>query len=145
MQRFDGKTVSFSLDEQQAARLVQLTVSRGKTLFMALLAIYDLFLLKITGQQDVVVGTGVAGRRHPDLQPVMGFFVNTLALRNFPRPSDIFEDFLNQIKESTLLAFENQEYPFEDLVEQIDVKRDTSRNPPFRYHVPVPESRSADR
>ncbi|MCP5053871.1 MAG: amino acid adenylation domain-containing protein, partial [bacterium] len=131
VQRFDGRYINFTIDEIQTRQLKERAASGEATLFMVLLAIYDLFLLKITGQEDVVVGTGVAGRRHPDLQDIMGFFINTLPLRNFPAPSKTFELFLAEIKESTLSAFENQEYPFEELVEKVSVNRDTSRNPLF--------------
>jgi len=98
---------------------------------MMLLAIYNVLLSKLSGKQDIVVGTGTAGRRHSDLQYAIGMFVNTLALRNFPTPGKTFREFIREIKERTLLAFENQDYLFEDLVEKVVPKRDMSRNPLF--------------
>ncbi|MFC2145725.1 amino acid adenylation domain-containing protein [Acidobacteriota bacterium] len=130
-QSFKGSAVRFAVDGQVTQRLKELAAAEKVTLYMILLAIYDVFLSKITGQEDLVVGIGVAGRRHPDLQQVMGIFVNTLAIRSFPQKGQRFNEFLNQIKESTSQALENQDYPFEDLVEKVVEKRDTSRNPLF--------------
>jgi non-ribosomal peptide synthetase component F len=95
------------------------------------LAIFNVLLYKLSGQEDLVVGTDTAGRRHADLQNVIGMFVNTLALRNYPGPARTFVTFLKEINKRTLEAFENQDYPFEELVEQVVVQRDLSRNPLF--------------
>ncbi|UCH97422.1 MAG: amino acid adenylation domain-containing protein, partial [Candidatus Aminicenantes bacterium] len=103
----------------------------GCTLYMVLLALTNILLSKLANQEDIVVGTPVAGRRHADLQQVIGMFVNTLALRNYPRGEKSVIEFLRDLKKSTLDAFENQEYPFEDLVEKAAVKRDAGRNPLF--------------
>jgi amino acid adenylation domain-containing protein len=130
-QSFEGNTVSFIVESDRAGALKSLAASEGATLFMVLLAVYNVFLLKVTGQEDLVVGSGVAGRRHPDLQNMLGALINTLALRAFPGKEKTFRQFLQEIKESTLKAYEHQEYPFEDLVEKVGVKRDTSRNPLF--------------
>jgi non-ribosomal peptide synthetase component F len=73
----------------------------------------------------------VAGRRHADLEKIIGMFVNTLALRNYPAGEKTLKDFLNELKERTLATFENQEYQFEELVEKVEVNRDTGRNPLF--------------
>ncbi|HLP44610.1 MAG TPA: AMP-binding protein, partial [Candidatus Kapabacteria bacterium] len=89
------------------------------------------FLAKITNQDDIVVGTPIAGRRHADLENIIGMFVNTLALRNYPLGRKTFTGFLQEIKERTLSAFENQGYQYEELVEVVSVSRDVSRNPLF--------------
>ncbi|UCH98131.1 MAG: AMP-binding protein, partial [Candidatus Aminicenantes bacterium] len=103
----------------------------GCTLYMVLLALTNILLSKLANQEDIVIGTPVAGRHHADLQQVIGMFVNTLALRNYPRGEKPVIEFLRDLKKNTLDAFENQEYPFEDLVERIEVNRDTARNPLF--------------
>jgi amino acid adenylation domain-containing protein len=131
VQSFAGSHLGFSLSEEETHSLNELARSRGATLFMILLAVYDILLSKISLQEDIVVGTPVAGRRHDDLEPIIGMFVNTLALRSFPCGEKTFTGFLNQVKEKTLNAFENQDYPFEDLVEKVTVERDMSRNPVF--------------
>ncbi|HLP62188.1 MAG TPA: amino acid adenylation domain-containing protein, partial [Candidatus Deferrimicrobium sp.] len=101
------------------------------TLYMVLLATYTLFLAKVTNQEDMIVGSPVAGRRHADLEKIIGMFVNTLAMRNFLPGEKSFSDYLVEVKENTLKAFENQDYPYEDLVERLVTGRDTSRNPLF--------------
>jgi len=131
IQNFKGSIVRFGIGKERTQQLKELAAAQQVTIFMILLAIYDVFLAKITDQEDLVVGIGVAGRRHPDLQQVMGNFINTLAIRSFPQKDQRFSEFLNQIKESTSQALENQDYPFEELVEKVVEKRDTSRNPLF--------------
>ena len=98
---------------------------------MVLVTLYQVFLSKITGQEDIVIGTPVAGRRHKDLEQIIGNFVNTLALRHCPENRKPFNVFLEEVKQQTLQAFEHQEFPYEDLIEAVGVKRDTSRNPLF--------------
>ena len=101
------------------------------TLYMVLLAAYKTLMFRYTGQGDLIVGTPVAGRGHADLERVMGMFVNTLALRSYPSGEKTFVSFLQEVKEQLLESFQHQEYPFEMLVEQLDLSRDASRNPLF--------------
>jgi tyrocidine synthetase-3 len=131
VQSFEGGSVGFELAKEESARLDRLALDSGVTLFMVLTALFTIMLSKLSGQQDIVMGTPTAGRRHADLERVIGMFVNTLALRNYPSGSKRFSGFLQEVKSKTLKAFENQEYPFEDLVEKVDVARDVSRNPLF--------------
>ncbi|MCP5053948.1 MAG: amino acid adenylation domain-containing protein, partial [bacterium] len=131
LQRFDGRNIRFILGADVTARLKALAASENATLFMVLLALFNLLLFKLSGQEDIVIGTGVAGRRHQDLEHIIGIFVNTLCIRNYPTPEKLFSDFIQEAKTHTLACFENQEYPFEDLVEQLDIPRDTGRNPLF--------------
>jgi amino acid adenylation domain-containing protein len=131
MQSFAGGRIPFELDAPEVKDLKTLGLNREATLFMVLLALYYILLSKLSAQHDIVVGTPTAGRRHADVQPLIGMFVNTLPLRNYPVPEKSFEDFLAEVKERLLSAFENQEYHFEDLVERVAVTRDTGRNPIF--------------
>ncbi|MCP4151766.1 MAG: amino acid adenylation domain-containing protein, partial [bacterium] len=80
---------------------------------------------------DIIVGTPTAGRRHADLENIIGMFINTIALRNYPTGEKTLKEYLGEVKENTLKAFENQEYQFEDLVDKLAVRRDTGRNPIF--------------
>ncbi|MFW9877545.1 MAG: condensation domain-containing protein [Candidatus Thorarchaeota archaeon] len=128
---FDGNTLEFKIDSEETQLLTMLAVEEGTTIFIVLLAVYTVMLWKLTGQGEIVVGTPVAGRRHADLQPIMGIFINMLPLRNFPAPEKKFKDFLAEVRERTLEAFENQDYPYEDLVEKVTRTRDISRNPLF--------------
>ena len=131
LQSFEGNITDFTLKAEETGRLDEIAHSGGATLFMVILAIYNIFLLKISNQEDIVVGTPIAGRRHADLEKVVGMFVNTLALRNYPTGEKTFNTLLKEIKEKTIKAFENQDYQFEDMVEKIVVERDMSRNPLF--------------
>ncbi len=131
LQSFNGKCICFELDEETTAFIKRTASATSTTPYMLLLALYNIFLTKITGQDDLVIGTPLAGRRHGDLENIMGMFVNTLPLRNFPAKEKKFPDFLMEIKERTLRAFENQEYQYEDLVEKVVRNRETSRNPLF--------------
>ncbi|MDQ1355298.1 MAG: hypothetical protein QG657_5608, partial [Acidobacteriota bacterium] len=131
VQSFEGNTFNFELNAGEKGRLNEIAHKGGTTLFMVLLAIYNLFLAKLSNLEDIVVGTAVANRRHADLEKIVGMFVNTLALRNYPSGKKPFTLFLDEIKEKTLRAFDNQDYPFEELVEKTVVERDMGRNPIF--------------
>jgi amino acid adenylation domain-containing protein/non-ribosomal peptide synthase protein (TIGR01720 family) len=131
VQSFAGNKVNFEIDKETIKSLYQLAGKENTTLYTVLLAVFNVLLAKITSQEDIIIGTPVAGRRHADLEQVIGMFVNTLGLRNFPNSEMTFMDFLHRVKENTLEAFENQDYPFEELVEKVPVNRDVSRNPLF--------------
>ncbi|MGD2087187.1 MAG: amino acid adenylation domain-containing protein, partial [Candidatus Aminicenantes bacterium] len=131
IQSFEGNTIDFHLEIKEAQALKKYALNENATLYMVLLAIFNVLLAKLSGQEDIVVGTPVAGRRHADLEQIIGMFVNTLLLRNYPEGEKSFARFLREVKEKTLAAFENQDYQFEELVERLDVKRDTGRNPLF--------------
>ena len=129
VQDFEGESVTFQLGDELSGALHSLARREDATLFMVLLAAYNVLLNKISRQEDVVVGTITAGRRHADLENIIGMFVNTLALRNYPASGKSFREFLQEVKKRTLDVFENQEYPFEDLVARVAKNRDLSRNP----------------
>lgn len=130
-QSFAGRTIAFSLNREETSGIKQLVRQEKVTLYMVLLTIYNIFLAKLSNQEDIVVGTDTAGRKHPDLENIIGMFVNTLPLRNYPAGEQSVTRFLVEVKDRTLNAFENQEYPFEDLVDKTVIKRDASRNPLF--------------
>ncbi|UCH95458.1 MAG: amino acid adenylation domain-containing protein [Candidatus Aminicenantes bacterium] len=131
VQSFSGGTVHFEINKEETAALKSLAREQDVTLFMLLLSVYTIFLCKLSGQEDIVVGTPIASRRHTDLEGIFGMFVNTLALRNFPVMEKTFGQFLGEVKENTIKAFENQDYLYEDLVDQVEVERDIGRNPLF--------------
>ncbi|MGO4532519.1 amino acid adenylation domain-containing protein [Paenibacillus sp. 2TAF8] len=131
VQNYEGQTMEFFLDSSRTDSLKQLASETGTTLFMVLLAAYNVLLHKYSGQEDVIVGTPIAGRNHGDVQPLIGIFLNTLAIRSYPVSEKTFLSYLNEVKETTLHAFEHQNYPFEELVDKVQVNRDLSRNPLF--------------
>jgi tyrocidine synthetase-3 len=131
VQSFEGSALSFEIGMKETTSVKKLALKEGATMYMVLLAVFNILLSKLSSQEDIVIGTPTAGRRHADLEPIIGMFVNTLALRNYPRGEKTFNAFLADVKEKTLQAFENQEYQFEDLVEKAAAHRDTGRNPLF--------------
>jgi len=131
VQRFEGRQIRFELDQQETAALKILKQESGATLFMVLLSMYYIFLSKLTHQEDILIGTPTMGRRHADLEKVMGMFVNTLVLRNYPVGEKSYREFLKEVIQSSLEAFENQDYQYENLVDALTVTRDVSRNPLF--------------
>jgi len=130
-QNFEGSFIRFQIEKNETDQLNTLALREGVTLFMVILSILNVVLSKMSNQEDILVGNPMAGRRHADLQGVIGMFVNTLVLRNQPQGRLTFVEFLKQVKEGTLEALENQDYPFEELVEHLAVPRDPSRNPLF--------------
>ncbi|MGD2088698.1 MAG: amino acid adenylation domain-containing protein, partial [Candidatus Aminicenantes bacterium] len=128
---YEGSSVTFKLSVEQTRALNDLALDCGGTLYMMLLGIYFVLLSKLSGQEDIVIGTPTAGRKHTDLEQIIGMFVNTLALRNYPCGEKTYKAFFNHIKEKTLKAFENQDYQYEELVDLVARNRDLNRNPLF--------------
>ncbi|NBD28396.1 condensation domain-containing protein, partial [Paenibacillus glycinis] len=130
-QRFEGNWVTFTLNEAITSELRRLVNETGTTLYMVLLTMYKVMLYQYTEQEDIIVGTPISGRGHESLERLIGMFVNTLALRSYPTGNKAFAEFLEEVKQQTLEAFEHEEYPFEGLVEQLNKVPDASRNPLF--------------
>lgn len=130
-QTFAGDRVFLSLAGDRTVRLKEMALKEDVTLYMLSLTAFFVLLYKITGQGDIIIGTDTAGRVHADLQNVIGMFVNTLTLRSSPKPGMSFASFLQETKDRTMKAFDNQDYPFEELVTKVDIERDLSRNPLF--------------
>lgn len=128
---YEGGKIGFEIGIDETAALKKMYLEEEATLFIILLAIYNIFLSKISGQDDIVIGTSTAGRRHADLEKIIGMFVNTLPLRNRLNPDKTFRDFVRQVKENTMNVFDNQDYQFEALVEKVVKNKDNSRNPVF--------------
>ena len=122
---------NFSLDRAVFGKLKRLNRETGTTPYMVLTAAYNILLSVYSGQADIILGTPTAARPHADLQNIVGMFVNTLAMRNYPAAGKTFAVFLEQVKYNSLKAYENQDYQFEELIDKIDIKRDMSRNPLF--------------
>ncbi|WP_110109397.1 plipastatin non-ribosomal peptide synthetase PpsC [Bacillus subtilis] len=131
MRSFAGDKVSFTLDQEVTSGLYKLARENGSTLYMVLLAAYTAFLSRLSGQEDIIVGSPIAGRPHKDLEPILGMFVNTLALRTRPEGGKPFVQYLQEVRETAMEAFEHQDYPFEELVDKLELTRDMSRNPLF--------------
>ncbi|CQR58132.1 non-ribosomal peptide synthetase [Paenibacillus riograndensis] len=131
VQSFDGACYSVTLDSDLTRGLKVLSNRLKTTLYTLLLASYNILLSKYSNQEDIVIGSPVAGRFNYSTNNMVGMFVNTLAMRNQPAKHKTFQEFLLEVKENTLEAFENQDYPFEELISKLGIERDISRNPVF--------------
>ncbi len=132
IQRFDGRarTVNFSRDLK--VRLKAIGDREGATLFMVMLAAFKALLHRYTGQEDIVVGSPIANRNRKELEGLIGFFVNSLVLRDSVKSDMTFRELLREVKETALGAYDHQDVPFEKLVEELNPERDMSRNPLFQ-------------
>ena len=118
---YEGNIVSFNLCTEETSKLKSIAETEGATLYMVLLSIYNVLLSKLSNQEDIVVGTPIAGRGHTDLENMIGMFVNTLPLRNYPKGELSFKKFLSEVKSKTLACFENQSYQYEELIDKLKV------------------------
>jgi len=126
----DSGTLSFEIENADVARLKEIALEEKTTLFSITLAAYYVLLRKITiGQDDIVIGTPTIGRRHSEIENMMGMFANILVLRNNVNKEKSFREFLQDVQQNLLKASENQEYPFANLVDQLIDVKDLSRNP----------------
>jgi amino acid adenylation domain-containing protein len=126
---FEGDSLQLQLTAGELHKVQQLCQQQEVTLYMFLLAAINIWLAKLSGEEDVIVLSPVAARRHEDLESIIGLFINTLALRSYPSGDKVFKHYLQEVKQSTLKAYEHQEYGFETLIDKLQVKRDLSRNP----------------
>ncbi|MBB82910.1 MAG: non-ribosomal peptide synthetase [Deltaproteobacteria bacterium] len=131
-QNFNGDFVEFEIDRHVADRLRQIGKTRGATLYMTLLAALNVQLLRYTGQRDILVGSPIANRQHAEVESLVGLFVNTLVIRSRLDPKDRFETLVDQVRETTLAAYDHQDLPFELLVEALAPDRDPGIHPLFQ-------------
>jgi amino acid adenylation domain-containing protein len=132
VQTYEGEIESTTLGSDLVQRLESLAREEGCTLFMLLLAAYNLLLSRYSRQEDIVVGTPVAGRDRTELEGVVGLFVNSLALRTNLSGDPPFRDLLGRVREATLGAYAHQELPFEKLVGELQSERSLSHSPLFQ-------------
>jgi amino acid adenylation domain-containing protein len=128
---YSGQHFSAYVDKATTAKLNKYTQENGGTLFMGLLASWNVLMYRYTSHKDIIIGTPVAGRDHADLEDQIGFYVNTLALRNEVNPEESFDSFYQAVKVHTLDSYNHQLYPFDRLVEELELQRDTSRSAVF--------------
>ncbi|MCR8844313.1 amino acid adenylation domain-containing protein [Paenibacillus sp. SC116] len=131
VKEFAGGRIHFDLDKQLSAKLIEFAQANESTLFMVLLSAWNVLLARYSGQEDIIVGTPVAGRTQDECKDTVGMFINMLAMRNFPQQDKTFIDFLHEVKGNALAAYEHQNYQFDDLVEQLQLKRELNRNALF--------------
>ncbi|WP_323851969.1 non-ribosomal peptide synthetase [Xenorhabdus szentirmaii] len=132
VQSYIGGHVSFCLNASLLASLKKLGQRHHTTLFMTLMGAWSIVLARISGQDDIVIGTPVANRPHHELEGLLGFFVNTLVLRIRFRRDITVADLLAQVREQALSAFAHQDLPFEQIVEALQPERSLSYSPIFQ-------------
>ncbi|WP_328718081.1 amino acid adenylation domain-containing protein [Streptomyces sp. NBC_00247] len=127
-----GSTVAFEVPAEVAARLRATATRSGASLYMVLLAVFQVLLAKYSRQDDIVVGSPIAGRNRAETEDLIGFFVNTLVMRTDLSGNPSFPELVERVKDTALGAYDHQDLPFERLVEELSPDRDPSRNPLFQ-------------
>src|ERR1700722_6215060 len=130
-----GGVVGIRLGKELTRKLKELSQREGVTLFMTLLAGYQLLLSRYSGQEDIAVGTDVANRTHAELEGLIGFFVNQLVMRTNLGGNPSVREMLGRVREVSLEAYGHQDLPFERLVEELNPARDLSRSPLFQTMI----------
>ena len=132
VQTFAGSYVEFGLSVELTQRLTKLSQEQGVTLFMTLLAAFDILLYRYTGQADILVGSPIANRERSEIEGLIGFFVNTLVLRTDVSDDPSFKELLPRVRSMALDAYAHQDLPFEMLVESLQPERELSHTPLFQ-------------
>jgi len=132
VQSYKGNKHCFTVSKSLTTALKNLSQQAGATLFMTLLAAFKTLIYRYVKEDDIIIGTAIANRNLPQIEKLIGFFVNTLVLRTDVSGNPSFLDLLARIKEVTLDAYNNQDLPFEKLVEEIQPERNLSHNPLFQ-------------
>ena len=135
VQSYRGAHHSFRLAPELAAGLKELSQQEGVTLYMTLLAAFQVLLSRYSGQEDIVVGTDIANRNRAEIEPLIGFFINQLVLRTDLSGGPSFAELLGRVREVCLGAYAHQDVPFEKLVEELQPERDLSRGPLFQVKL----------
>jgi amino acid adenylation domain-containing protein len=132
VQSFKGRSEFLELNADLTQKLKRLSQESGTTLFMTMLGAFALLLSRYSRQQDIVVGSAIANRNRREIEPLIGFFVNTLALRTKLQGNPTFLELLQRVKQVTLDAYDHQDLPFEKLVDELGLERSLSHHPLFQ-------------
>ena len=144
VQNFEGDKLRFFINEEMKSNFKMIVAKEGATLYMGLLGVFVILLSMHSGQEDIIVGTPVAGRQNIKFEEVIGMFVNTIAIRNKIDGDKTFIEFLRSVKKNALQAYANSDYPLEELIEKLSLKRDVSRNPLFDVMFVLQNTEKAD-
>lgn len=127
----NANVIKVELDNELTKKLKGLSDTYDASLYMVVLALLNVLFYKYTRQNDIVIGSPIVNRDHPDLDGQVGLYLNTLAMRNTLKEDSPFSDFLTSVRTNTLEAYQHQPYPFDHLVTDLNIKRDFSRSPLF--------------
>jgi amino acid adenylation domain-containing protein len=143
-QTFRGESQTIRLSAKLTDQLKALAQAHGATLYMTLLAAYEMLLYRHTGQEDILVGSPTSGRSRPELAGVVGYFINSIVLRADFSGNPTFAEFLGRVRQTVLGAFEHQDFPFPLLTERLHPVRDSSRPPIFQTTFVIQKSQMPD-
>src|SRR5690606_1487638 len=127
-----GHNYSRPLPARLVTELTKLSQSHNSTLFMTLLVAYNVLVMRYTQQNDIVVGTPTANRNHPDIENIIGFFINMLPLRTQIGQQESFAALLDKVRQTALEVYDHQDVPFEQMVNLLQPERETSHSPVFQ-------------
>ncbi|MCP4138466.1 MAG: non-ribosomal peptide synthetase, partial [bacterium] len=144
VQTFNGSSIGFNLSKETTSLLNNFCIGNEVSLFMMLQALVKTLLYRYTGQDDIILGSPIAGRVHEDLENQIGFYVNTLIYRDLISSSQTFNELLASVHKTCTEAFENQDYPLDRLVDELDIKRDLSRSPLFDVMLVLQNNETTD-
>ncbi len=144
VQRFRGASLTFQLPASLQQELQTFSQQEGVTLFMTLLAAFQVLLARYSGTRDICVGTPVANRRLPELEPLIGFFVNTLVIRTQLDEQATLRQVVRQVREIALQAYQHQDVPFERVVEALHPERTLSYSPLFQVLFALQTTEQSD-
>lgn len=131
-QKFSGRTHTWMVDEQLCNKVKAMAKARGTTLFMVLYSVYSVVIGRWSQTRDVVIGSPIAGRTHPQVAPLIGYFINSIVYRSQWQQDESFADLLEKNRVHTLVAYDNQNIPLETLVDKLKVSRELSHSPIFQ-------------
>lgn len=140
-----GATLNFTIEQSLRDQLEELARKENVTFFMLLLTLFKVLIHKYNNQDDICIGTPIANRNQVEIESLIGFFVNTLALRSDLGGNPTLKELLAQVKSTTLAAYTNQDVPFEKIVKKIEKSRDTSRTPVFQVLFKMQDELKASR
>ncbi|MBS7256337.1 non-ribosomal peptide synthetase [Flavobacterium branchiicola] len=141
IQTYNGETIDHQFSKDFLNKLKAFSTENEATLFMTLLSGIKSLLYKYTDQQDIIVGTAIAGRDHPDLENQIGLYLNTIAIRTHFQEKNNFSEIVKREKDTLLQAYDHQNYPFYDLIGKLNLKRDRSRSALFDVMVVLQNQR----
>ena len=128
---FNGDVVKFSIEKKNLTALKKISNQCNISMFVVILAVYNVFLAKVTGDEDIIVGIPTLGRNMPEIQNMIGMFANTLPMKNHVDAKQTFLEFLNTVKENSANDLDNEQYQYEDIINELNIERKINRNPLF--------------
>jgi len=131
-QSYRGESRFLTISEDLTRALKELANRERATMFMTVLAAFNVLLFRYSNQRDILIGSPIANRNHPEIQSMIGYFLNMLVLRTRLRADMTFGELLSHVRESSLAAYAHQDLPFARLVQELQPERDTAQNPLFQ-------------